>query len=142
MLALARIATLNSMSRQFLEVSGYYSRVQAAVLHFLGVVAEVTDWEWTRSSIIRDELNIEPLLLFIQKSRVWGLAQVLRIAEDRFPLKILSAVLEGRRPVERYRHSWEKKIPDAVRGEAVFMDVAQDGDDRSRLVDTVGPQPA
>lgn len=61
-------------------------------------------------SAVREEWNIEPLLLFIKKSQLRQFRHVLRMPEDQILRKTLSAVAEGRRSVGRPRHSSEKKI--------------------------------
>ncbi len=82
------------------------SRVQAAEMRFLRRVAEVRRIDRIRNSVIRESLNIEPLLLKIEKSQLRWFGHVLRMPTNRLPQRVYSAQPTGRRPVGRPRRSW------------------------------------
>ena len=65
-----------------------------------------------RSSEIRKSLNIEPLLLRIERSQLRWFGHVSRMPQERLPKQALHAKANGRRPVERPRTRWTDYIED------------------------------
>ena len=65
-----------------------------------------------RSSEIRKSLNIEPLLLRIERSLLRWFGHVRRMPQERLPKQALHAKANGRRPVGRPRTRWTDYIDD------------------------------
>ena len=55
------------------------SRVQASEMTYLCRVARLSLIERVRNSVIREELGVEPLFLYVQRSRMWWLGHPARI---------------------------------------------------------------
>ena len=64
------------------------------------------------SSEIRKSLNIEPLLLRIERSQRRWFGHVSRMPQKRLPKQALLAKANGRRPVGRPRTRWTNYIED------------------------------
>ena len=64
------------------------------------------------SSEIRKSLNIEPLLLRIERSQLRWFGHVSRMPQERLPKQALHAKANGRRPVGRPRTRWTDYIED------------------------------
>ena len=65
-----------------------------------------------RSSEIQKSLNIEPLLLRIERSQLRWFGHVSRMPQERLPKQALHAKANGRRPVGRPRTRWTDYIED------------------------------
>ena len=76
------------------------SQVQASEMRFLRTIEEVTLFNKVRSSEIRKSLNIEPLLLQIERSQLRWFGHVSRMPQERLPKQALLAKANGRRPLE------------------------------------------
>ena len=64
------------------------SQVQASEMRFLQIIEEVTLFDKVRSSEIRKSLNIEPLLLRIEKSQLRWFGHVSRMPQERLHNKL------------------------------------------------------
>lgn len=82
------------------------SRVQAAEMAFLRRTVGLTRLDRVRSSAIREQLQIEPLLLWIERSQLRYYGHVMRMSEDRLVQRILLAQPCQRRPRGRPRMRW------------------------------------
>ena len=78
-------------------------QVQASEMSFLRRIEGVTLFNKVRSSEIRKSLNIEPLLLRIERSQLRWFGQESRMTQERLPKQALLAKANGRRPVGRPR---------------------------------------
>ena len=67
------------------------SQVQAFEMRLLQKIEEVTLFNKVRSSEIRKSLNIEPLLLRIERSQLRWLGHVSRMPQERLPKQALLA---------------------------------------------------
>ena len=74
------------------------SQVQASEMRFLRRIEGVTLFNKVRSSEIRKSLNIEPLLLQIERSQLRWFGHVSRMPQERLPKQALHAKANGRRP--------------------------------------------
>jgi len=84
------------------------SPIQAAKMCFLRRVAGLSLRDRVRSSNIRTELRIEPLLLRVERSQLrWHL---IRMLPGRLPLEFFWARPTGRRPRSRPRTRWRDYI--------------------------------
>ena len=86
------------------------SQVQAAEMRFLRRVAGVRRIDRVRNSAIREELQIEPLLLKIERSQLRWFGHVLRMPTNRLPIRVYSAQPTGRRPRGRPRKTWRASM--------------------------------
>ena len=77
------------------------SQVQASKMRFLRKIEGVTLFNKVRSSKIRKSLNIEPLLLRIERSQLRWFGHVSRMPQERLPKQALLAKANGRIPVGR-----------------------------------------
>ena len=76
------------------------------------MIEGVTLFNKVRSSEIRKSLNIEPLLLRIERSQLRWFGHVSRMPQERLPKQALHAKANGRRPVGRPRTRWTDYIED------------------------------
>ena len=79
------------------------SQVQASEMRFLRRIEGVTLFNKVRSSENRKSLNIEPLLLRIERSQLRWFGHVSRMPQERLPKQALLVKANGRRPVGRPR---------------------------------------
>ena len=79
------------------------SQVQASAMRFLRRIEGVTLFNKVRSSEIRKSVNIEPLVLRIERSQLRWFGHVSRMPQERLPKQALPAKENGRRPVGRPR---------------------------------------
>ena len=84
------------------------SQVQASKMRFLGKIEGVTLFNKVR--IAQKSLNIEPLLLRIERSQLRWFGHVSRMPQERLPKQALLAKANGRRPVGRGRTRWTDYI--------------------------------
>ncbi|TWW64333.1 hypothetical protein D4764_03G0013410 [Takifugu flavidus] len=82
------------------------SRVQAAEMSFLLRVAELSLRDRVRSSAIREEVGVEPLLLHIERSQMRWLGHLVRMPPGRLPGEVFRACPSCRRPPRRPRTRW------------------------------------
>ncbi|KAJ8012365.1 hypothetical protein DPEC_G00041950 [Dallia pectoralis] len=86
------------------------SRVQAAEMGFLRKVAGLSLRDRVRSSVIREELGVEPLLLCIERSQLRWFGHLVRMPPGRLPKEVFQARPAGRRPRGRPRTRWRDYI--------------------------------
>ena len=77
------------------------SQVQASEMRFLRRIEGVTLFNKVRNSEIRKSLNIEPLLLRIERSQLRWLGHVSRMPQERLPKQALHFKANGKRSVGR-----------------------------------------
>ena len=70
---------------------------------FLRRVSELSLRDRVRSSVIREGLGVEPLLLRIERSQMRGLGHLVRMPPGRLPGEVFRARPTGRRPRGRPR---------------------------------------
>ena len=89
------------------------SKAKPYEMRFLRRIEGVTPFNKVRSSEIRKSLNIEPLLLWIEKSQLRWFGHVSRMPQERLPKQaLLAKAKNGRRPVGRPRTRWTDYIED------------------------------
>ena len=86
------------------------SRIQAAEMSFLRRVAGRSLRDRVRSSVTREELRVEPLLLHIERSQLRWLGHLFRMPPGRLPREVFQARLTGRRPRGRPRTRWRDYV--------------------------------
>ncbi|TWW71176.1 hypothetical protein D4764_17G0006590 [Takifugu flavidus] len=79
------------------------SRVQAAEMSFLRRVAGLSLRDRVRSSAIREDLGVEPLLLHIERNLMRWLGHLVKMPPGRLPGEVFRAYPSGRRPLGRTR---------------------------------------
>ena len=90
------------------------SQVQASKMRFLRRIEGVTLFNNVRSSEIRKSLNIEPLLLGIERSQLRWFGHVRRMPQERLSKQALLAQANGRRPVGLWRNSFIARANAAI----------------------------
>ena len=85
------------------------TRIQAAKMSFLRRVAGLSLRDKMRSSDIRRELGVEPLLLRVERSQLRWFT-LTRMPPGRLPLEVFRARPTGRRPRGRPRTRWRDYI--------------------------------
>jgi hypothetical protein len=88
------------------------SRVQAAEMRCLRSIAGVSRLDKIRSSAVRESLEVESLLLQIERSQMRWYGQVIRMPQERLVVQSLLAQPTGRRPRSRPKARWIDKIQD------------------------------
>ncbi len=86
------------------------SRIQAAEMSFLRRVAGRSLRDRVRSSVTREELRVEPLLLHIERGQLRWLGHLFRMHPGRLPGKVFRARPTGRRPRGRPRTRWRDYV--------------------------------
>ena len=88
------------------------SRVQAAEMGFLRRISGLTLSDKVKSADIRESLNIEALLLRLQRSQLRWYGHVARMSQERTAKKLLCSTPIGRRPRGRPRTQWRDYVED------------------------------
>ncbi|TWW67270.1 hypothetical protein D4764_02G0003110 [Takifugu flavidus] len=86
------------------------SRVQVAEMSFLRRVAGLSLRDRVRSSAIREELGVEPLLLRVERSQMRWLGHLVRMPPGCLPGEVFRACPSGRRPPGRPRTRWRDYV--------------------------------
>ena len=86
------------------------SRIQAAEMSFLRRAAGHSLRDRVRSSVTREELGVEPLLLRIERSQLRWLGHLYRMPPGRLPWEVFLACPAGRRPRGRPRTRWSDYV--------------------------------
>ncbi len=87
------------------------SRIQAVEMSFLRRVAGRSLIDRVRSSVTREELRVEPLLLHIERGQLRWLGHLFRMPPGRLPGKVFRARPTGRRPRVDLGHAGEIMSP-------------------------------
>ena len=122
------------------------SQVQVYEMRFLRRIEGVTLFNKVRSSEIRKSLNIEPLLLRIERSQLRWFGHVSRMPQERLPKQALLAKANGRRPVGRPRTRWTNYVDDLGWNRLEFhqskmMEVMEDLEAWRLNLELLPPQP-
>ncbi|TWW57297.1 hypothetical protein D4764_07G0000160 [Takifugu flavidus] len=70
--------------------------------------------DMVRSSAIREELGVEPLLLRVERSQMRWLGHLVRMPPGRIPGEVFGACPSGRRPPGRPRTRWRDYVSQLV----------------------------
>ena len=90
------------------------SRVQAAETGFLRRISGLTLLDKVKSADIRESLNIESLLLRLERSQLRWYGHVTRMSQERTAKKLLCSTPIGRRPRGRPRTRWRDYLEELV----------------------------
>ncbi|KAK3516271.1 hypothetical protein QTP70_007251 [Hemibagrus guttatus] len=86
------------------------SRIQAAEMSFLRRVAGHSLRDRVRSSVTREELGVEPLLLHIEMGQLRWLGHLFRMPPGRLPGEVFRACPTGKRRRGRPRTRWRDYV--------------------------------
>ncbi|KAK3569761.1 hypothetical protein QTP86_004186 [Hemibagrus guttatus] len=86
------------------------SRIQVAEISFLRRVAGRSLRDRVRSSVTREELGVEPLLLHIERGQLRWLGYLFRMPPGRLPGEVFRACPTGKRPRGRPRTRWRDYV--------------------------------
>ncbi|KAK3556392.1 hypothetical protein QTP70_007987 [Hemibagrus guttatus] len=86
------------------------SRIQEAEMSFLRKVAGRSLRDRVRSSVTREELGVEPLLLHIERGQLRWLGHLFRMPPGRLPGEVFQACPTGKRPWGRPRTRWRDYV--------------------------------
>ncbi|KAK7944758.1 hypothetical protein WMY93_000486 [Mugilogobius chulae] len=86
------------------------SRIQAVEMSFLRRVAGRSLRDRVRSSVTREELGVEPLLLHVERGQLRWLGHLYRMPPGRLPGEVFRACPTGRRPRGRPRTRWRDYV--------------------------------
>ncbi|KAK3529892.1 hypothetical protein QTP86_007210 [Hemibagrus guttatus] len=86
------------------------SRIQAAEMSFLHRVVGRSLRDRVRSSVTREELGVEPLLLHIERGQLRWLGHLFRMPPGRLPGEVFRACPTGKRPRGRPRTRWRDYV--------------------------------
>ena len=122
------------------------SRIQAAEMSFLRRVAGVSLRDRVRSSVIRERLGVEPLLLHLERSQLRWFGHLVRMPPERLPREVLEACPTGKRPRGRPRARWKDYILTLARERLGILqdevaDVAREREVWSSLLELLPPPP-
>jgi exonuclease III len=114
----AQIAVFNSLYKSVLTygheswilTERTRSRVQAAEMRYLRRILGVSRRHRLRNDSIREAVNLEPLLLQVERSQLRWLGHVIRMDPERLPRRLLFATPAGSRPRGRPRTRWTDQI--------------------------------
>nr|XP_049577496.1 glycine receptor subunit alpha-3 isoform X1 [Syngnathus scovelli] len=86
------------------------SRIQAAEMSFLRRMSGLSLRDRVRSSVIRERLGVESLLLHVERSQMRWLGHLIRMPPGRLPGEVFRACPAGRRPRGRPRTRWRDYV--------------------------------
>ncbi|KAK3542976.1 hypothetical protein QTP70_008512 [Hemibagrus guttatus] len=86
------------------------SRIQAAEMSFLCRVARFFLRDRVKSSVTREELGVEQLLLHIERGQLRWLGHLFRMPPRRLPGEVFRACPTGKRPRGRPRTRWRDYV--------------------------------
>ncbi|KAK3530551.1 hypothetical protein QTP86_027917 [Hemibagrus guttatus] len=86
------------------------SRIQAAEMSFLRRVTGHSLRDRVRSSVTREELGVEPLLLHIEREQLRWLGHLFWMPPGRLPAEVFRACPTGKRPRGRQRTRWRDYV--------------------------------
>ncbi|KAK3521504.1 hypothetical protein QTP70_007969 [Hemibagrus guttatus] len=86
------------------------SRIQAAEMSFLHRVVGPSLRDSVSSSVTREELGVEPLLLHIERGQLRWLGHLFRMPPGRLPGEVFQACPTGKRPRGRPRTRWRDSV--------------------------------
>ncbi|KAK3509084.1 hypothetical protein QTP70_020296 [Hemibagrus guttatus] len=104
------IPTLTYGHERWVMTERVRSRIQAAEMSFLRRVVGRSIRDRVRSSVTREELGVEPLLLHIERGQLWWLGHMFRMPPGRLPGEVFPSCPTGKRPRGRPRTRWRDYV--------------------------------
>ncbi|KAK5925540.1 hypothetical protein CgunFtcFv8_018055 [Champsocephalus gunnari] len=113
---------------------------------FLCRVAGVSLRDKVRSSVIREGLGVEPLLLRVERSQLRWFGHLVRMPPGRLPREVFQAHPAGRRPRGRPRTRWRDYISSLAWErlgipQSELVDVAREKKVWGSLLELLPPRP-
>ncbi|KAK3574348.1 hypothetical protein QTP86_005151 [Hemibagrus guttatus] len=100
------IPTLTYGHELWVMAEGVRSWIQVAEMSFLCWVVRRSLRDRVRSSVTREELGVEPLLLHIERGQLRWLGHLFQMPPGRLPGEVFRACPTGKRPRGRPRTGW------------------------------------
>ena len=122
-------------------------RIHTAEMRFLRRISGLTLLDKVKSADIRESLNIESLLLRLERSQLRWYGHVTRMSHERTAKKLLLSTPIGRRPRGRPRTRWQDYVEDlswsclGIPAEHLSF-VAEDRDAWRLQLELLSPRPA
>ncbi|KAK3508365.1 hypothetical protein QTP70_022939 [Hemibagrus guttatus] len=104
------VPTLTYGHELWVMIERVRSRIQAAKMIFLRRVAGRSLRDRVRSSVTREELGVEPLLLHIERGQLRWLGHLFRMPPGCLPGEVFRACPTGKRPRGRPRTCWRDYV--------------------------------
>ena len=98
------------------------SKIQAAEMRVLRIIKGVTRCDKIRNEEIRRELEIEPILEYVERSQLRWFGHVMRMNEQQYPVKYYQWQPQGKRPTGRPRKRWRDGIRQAIEARGGTME--------------------
>ncbi|KAK5859728.1 hypothetical protein PBY51_021260 [Eleginops maclovinus] len=122
------------------------SRIQAAEMGFLRRVAGISLRDEVRSSVIREGLGVEPLLLRVERSQLRWFGHLVRMPPGRLSREVFQARPTGKRPRGRPRTRWRDYISSLTWErlgvpQSELVDVARERKVWGSLLELLPPRP-
>lgn len=111
------------------------SKIQAAEMRVLRLIKGVTRRDRLSNDDIRNELNIESILEFVERNQLRWYGHVMRMEEERYPAKYYQWQPREKRPVGRPRKRWRDGVREAIEARGSTMEVVEEEEyyvDRAR----------
>ncbi|KAK3506410.1 hypothetical protein QTP70_009330 [Hemibagrus guttatus] len=104
------VPTLTYVHELWVMTERVRSQIQAAEMSFLRRVSGRSLRDRVRSSVTREELGVEPLLLHIERGQLRWLRHLFRMPPGRLPGEVFRACPTGTRPQGRPRTRWRDHV--------------------------------
>ena len=102
------------------------SRLEAAEMRVLRVIRGVSLRDRMRSERVREELEVEPILEYVERNQLRWFGHVRRMEEGERSRRILEWRPEGRRPAGRPRKRWMEAVTEAVQRRGITMEEVEE----------------
>ena len=102
------------------------SRVEAAEMRVLRMIAEVSRLEKRRSAEIREELRVESVLILVERRWLSWFGHLKRMEGTRYPARFFELRPRGKRPSGRPRQRWMDCLEKAVERRGTTMEAIEE----------------
>ena len=102
------------------------SRIQAAEMRVLRLIKGITRRDRRRNADVQEELDVEPILIFVERSQLRWYGHVMRMDMERYPLRYYLWTPRGTRPRGRPRKRWKDGIREAIATRGETMETIED----------------
>ena len=97
------------------------SKFQATEMKVLRLILGVTRLDRLRNTNIRGKLNVEPIVLVIEKNILRCFGYLMRMSTDRMPRRMSEWTPESRRPTVRPRKIWMDGVKDIIKRKNITL---------------------
>ena len=102
------------------------SKVQAAEMRVVRLIKGVTRRDRLRNDDIREELDIESVLEFVDRSKLRWYGHIMRMDQERYPAKYFRWKPRGKRPVGRPRKRWRDGVREAIEARGLTIESVEE----------------